>query len=233
MICTTPSPNAARGKTFLDLPPEIRNAIYTLTLGRESYYRLKPRVHGETGQEYMVMLPPMPDIVNTRQQITAEVLSLFYSSQVFYFLIPVHQKLFSTTRGLVAKKHMTPISLRGSVAADVDDFFELEVLTAKGKLVTVRLNMQWQCTCHLIEGIRDGATRKFEERGSEMGLAYAAVEHFCEGPLSHLQRSVSKAAVDKCCGCGKKRYEYEVVESQGEALSVKLAKLRQRLGPWG
>ncbi|KAK5686684.1 hypothetical protein LTS10_002807 [Elasticomyces elasticus] len=200
----TSTTDAARRKTFLDLPAELRNAIYTLTLGQKHYYRFL-RVRSKTRPGYMVMCPSMPGIVNTRQQITDEVLSLFYSSHAFVLRDDLDMSLFLTVRGRTAKKHMKHIIIDAekcepnTSALPITKFFDIVVETKEGGGLDIHLdpNSQNECMCEIMAEMGVHAIEKCSDSNGDYGLAFAAAEYFFDKHSPRLQDKAIRSTASR------------------------------------
>lgn len=96
-------------KTFHDLPAEIRNTIYELTLTNQTIRFPKASKSNAKGQA------AVPGILMASKQIKSEVLSMFYNKATFEF--EDLEKMFTWLRKLGAKKR----KLLKEVLIDVDE----------------------------------------------------------------------------------------------------------------
>ncbi|KAK4890899.1 hypothetical protein LTR27_010472 [Elasticomyces elasticus] len=218
------STHAVNGKTFFDLPPEIRNAIYTLALARTprsrhlGHFWLSAQRCPLSDKPYMKISPEMPELVNTSLQIAGETLPMFYS---FGFILNdgLYKSLFMTARGKFAKKHIKHFIIK-NVKYESNTFrgtcirvpFWLVVYVEEGGSLDIHSAVydQNECMCELTAAMRASAVQRCSESNGDVGLAYAAVECFFDEHLPVLQdkRLRSRASQIVCSQCNKKKVVY-------------------------
>ncbi|KAK3634719.1 hypothetical protein LTR56_015146 [Elasticomyces elasticus] len=201
---TSPSDMAVKPKTILDLPPEIRNRIYEQTFATSQLWIFSANVHFR-----IVIKPDMPAVINTRQQISQESLSIFFSSQTFLMSLAIFEDLRLSQRGRVAMKHMNELTIREYPSECMGGVpFKVCARVQKGILETTCMPYPWPgCTCSIEEAVQDEATRRMEEGESERGLAYIAVECFRDDHLPYLAGRSAYDHVCEVCGEGVQKYK--------------------------
>ncbi|KAK5714785.1 hypothetical protein LTR17_017032 [Elasticomyces elasticus] len=199
---------AVKPKTILDLPPEIRNRIYEQIFATSQLWTLSANVHSR-----ILMKPGMPDIINARQQISQESLSIFFSSQKFLMSLAKFEDLRLSQRGRTAMKHMNEITVREYPSECISGTpFKLCARVEKGILEVDCMPYPWPgCTCGIEEAVQVAATRRVEEtEDNKRGLAYAAMECFRDDHLPYLG---ARSAYDHVCdACGEGVQKYKIGE---------------------
>ncbi|KAK5737266.1 hypothetical protein LTR17_006878 [Elasticomyces elasticus] len=192
-----------KSKTILDLPPEIRNRIYEQAFATPQLWIFSANVHSR-----ILMKPGMPDIINARQQISHESVSIFFSSQKFLMSLAKFEYLRLSQRGRIAMKHMADITIREYPSECIGDVpFKLCASVKKG-ILEVSCTLYWSgCTCGIEEALQYEASRRIEEGESERGLAYAAVECFRDEHLPYLGGRSVYDHVCEACGEGVRKYK--------------------------
>ncbi|KAK3625917.1 hypothetical protein LTR56_020132 [Elasticomyces elasticus] len=144
-------------KTILDLPPEIRNRIYEQAFATSQLWIFSANVHSR-----ILMKPDMPALINTRQQLSQESLSIFFSSQKFLMSLAKFEDLCLSQRGRVAMKHMANITIREYPSECVRALsFKLCARVEKGILETSCTLYPWSgCSCGIEEAVQIAATRR-------------------------------------------------------------------------
>ncbi|KAK5684652.1 hypothetical protein LTR17_027162 [Elasticomyces elasticus] len=183
-----------KSKSFLNLPPEIRNDIYVLALGSEQVYQLVLERCERTRKRCARMIPDMPGIINARQQTADEALAMSYSAHTFEFMQPLCESQFSTTRDQVAKKCMNHIIIEGDLCTARDVAIKSFGLTVQVKDATLKIAHDYylkrKCMCRMSEDLESGATRRAQESDGKMGLAYAAIDCFIKEQLEGVESVV-------------------------------------------
>ncbi|KAK5686683.1 hypothetical protein LTS10_002806 [Elasticomyces elasticus] len=214
-----------KSKTILDLPPEIRNRIYEQAFATSQLWIFSANVHSRT-----LMKPGMPDIINARQQISQESLSIFFSSQKFLMSLAKFEDLRLSQRGRIAMKHMNEITVREYPAECIGGLpFKLCARVEKGMLEVDCMPYPWPgCTCGIEEAIQCEANERIEEGESERGLAYVAVECFRDEHLPYLGGRSVYDHVCEALGEGVQKYKIGAEWAVSGASASALMKLNDK-----
>ncbi|KAK3625918.1 hypothetical protein LTR56_020133 [Elasticomyces elasticus] len=210
MTSTTMGANAANGKTFFDLPPEIRNTIYALALdlerSRVACYRLIVVYCPETSKPYMTTIPKMPGLVNTCLQIAQETMAMFYNLHRFKFKHPIDDSLLSAARGRIAKKHIKHIVIE----TEKSNYFGL-VIETEGSSLKIWSKGSGECICGLATALRVDGVQKRDDSNGDMSLAFAAAQCFFDKHLPLLQDEFvcKTASWHRRNECKKTKYVYK------------------------
>ncbi|KAK4890900.1 hypothetical protein LTR27_010473 [Elasticomyces elasticus] len=201
MADTNSSINAVKGKTFLDLPAEIRNDIYALALSGPSsdFILCRPFKMIPTA-----LYPHIPSLLNTHQQIALEALPMSFAQNHFDIFDPADKELFtSSVRGCIAKKHMRSIAFREWPHGNVHrNSLRVKVRMWRGELeITMRDWARLLCTCGLEVAVREDAVRRVEESGGGTGMVYAAIECVVDEHLPCLLDTPLRSAPSTCVEC--------------------------------
>ncbi|KAK5721921.1 hypothetical protein LTR15_006515 [Elasticomyces elasticus] len=198
--------NGVERKSFLDLPPEIRNTIYSLVFGCK-FVSLIPEIRYDKNtskkKRQMRLSPSMPGIVNSHRQITQEALAVFYHANKFCFSGAFFKELFSSAHGQIAKKHKRKIFFCSPSRhrACLVHYLDIEPCVPDGSIDMVwKEGLQGMCTYGLKQTLLEGATRRVNDSEGQIGLAYAVVECFHDESLSFLDIG-ARRRTERCGKC--------------------------------
>ncbi|KAK3116750.1 hypothetical protein LTR53_002584 [Teratosphaeriaceae sp. CCFEE 6253] len=201
-------------KTFLDLPPEIRNMIYTLALQCDVPITLQRSIvlqttdsKGRRRYSYRLnLLPSETGIIHARLDLYQEAVSTFFSVNDFVISGPIHQPrsaCWASRRGQIAKAHLRSFTYQ-TLRHEVPDF-RLEVRTTPDNTIEVQCHgvLGLQCTCDLRMSLMEGAPSRMQESEEKISLAFAVVVCFEEQHYERLQRLVKTGAGEGGIMCGR------------------------------
>ncbi|KAK5714784.1 hypothetical protein LTR17_017031 [Elasticomyces elasticus] len=206
---------------FFDLPLKLRQKIYTLVFGSRRYLLFAGTYHStltSTGKPHMLMHPAIPGLLCSRLKIKREALEIFYAVNQFTINGLLDKQLFSTINGQVARKHMVDVTFE-------EFFYPMPVRRCYYRVVArvedgdlqvhPELALALFCTCDMKIAVRNGATRKVESGDGQRGLAYAAIEYFCDEYMPSIQDKIVQGITHslRCDDCQVLDSEEE--ESEG------------------
>ncbi|KAK3112065.1 hypothetical protein LTR53_012043 [Teratosphaeriaceae sp. CCFEE 6253] len=208
-------------KTFLDLPPEIRNMIYTLALHCDVPITMQRSItlqaidsKGRRRYSYRLnMTPSETGIIHARLDLYQEAMSTFFSINDFVISGPLYHPrsaCWASRRGQIAEAHLRSFTYQ-TLGHEVPNF-RLDVRTALENTIEVQCHgpLALQCTCDLRVSLMEGAPSMMQESEEKISLAFAVVVCFEEQHYERLQRLVKTGAENGgilCGRCAKPRVE--------------------------
>ncbi|KAK5737265.1 hypothetical protein LTR17_006877 [Elasticomyces elasticus] len=192
------SAKGAKVTLFFDLPLKLRQRIYTLAFGSRRYLLFAGTHHStlmSTGEPHMLMHPAIPGLLYSGLRMKREALEIFYAVNQFTINSPLNKHLFSTTNGQVARKHMIDVSFEEFFYPVPDRRCHYRVVARieNGDLqVHSELALAFFCTCEMKIDVQNGAIRKVADGDGQTGLAYAAIEYFCDEYMPSIQDTIVK-----------------------------------------
>ncbi|KAK4890897.1 hypothetical protein LTR27_010470 [Elasticomyces elasticus] len=199
----------AKVTLFFDLPIKLRQKIYSLVFGSRRYLLFAGTCHPtltSTGEPHMLMSPAVPGVLSSRLKMKREALEIFYAVNQFTINSLLDRQLFSTTNGQVAQKHMVDVTFEEFFYPMPDRrcYYRVVAPVEDGDLqVHSELALARFCTCDMKIAVRDGAIRKVEDGDGQMGLAYAAIEYFCDEYMPSIQDEIVRGITHshRCDDC--------------------------------
>ncbi|KAK5686682.1 hypothetical protein LTS10_002805 [Elasticomyces elasticus] len=178
----------AKVTLFFDLPIKLRQKIYTLAFGSGRYTLFAGTYH--------------PTLMSTDETRGPRDL---LRCQSIIINGPLDKQLFSTTNGQVARQHMADIAFEEFVYPTPSTRCRYRIIARveNGKLeVLGELSFGLFCICDMKVAMQQAAIQRAAESDGQTGLAYAAIEFFCNeympGIHDKIVKGVSYSLRDDC-----------------------------------